>query len=168
LIPDFLPYRTKAVLFWFPMIRLTKQADYGILLMTQFARAGHHGIFSATDLATKSGLSLPMVNKTLKLLGKAGLLASTRGVNGGYQMSRDAGAITLEEVIAAVDGPIALTECHEHGGAEECGISSHCPTRLNWGIINDALRDSLSGITLVQMIRPMLSSRPVASRATTT
>jgi len=150
------------------MIRLTKQADYGILLMTQFARAGHAGIFSASDLALKSGLSLPMVNKTLKLLMKAGLLVSTRGVNGGYQMSRDAGAITLEEVIAAVDGPIALTECHEHGGADECGISSHCPTRLNWGIINDALRDSLSGITLLQMIRPMLSNRSLAPRATVT
>lgn len=148
------------------MIRLTKQADYGILLMTQFARAGHSGIFSAPDLAARTGLSLPMVNKTLKLLGKAGLLVSTRGVNGGYQMSRDAGAITLEEVIEAVDGPIALTECHEHGGADECGISSHCPTRLNWGIINDALRDSLSGITLLQMIRPMLSNRSLHVRST--
>lgn len=141
------------------MIRLTKQADYGILLMTQFARAGSAGVLSASDLATRSGLSLPMVNKTLKLLSKAGLLASTRGVNGGYRMSRDAGAITLEEVIAAVDGPIALTECHEHGGSHDCGLSANCPTRLNWGIINDALRDSLSGITLVQMIHPMLSTR---------
>lgn len=145
------------------MIRLTKQADYGILLMTQFARAGSTGVLSASDLATRSGLSLPMVNKTLKLLSKAGLLASTRGVNGGYRMSRDAGAITLEEVIAAVDGPIALTECHEHGGVP-CGLSANCPTRVNWGIINEALRDSLSGITLLQMIHPMLGSRAVARR----
>lgn len=141
------------------MIRLTKQADYGILLMTQFARVGSSGVLSASDLSTRSGLSLPMVNKTLKLLSKAGLLVSTRGVNGGYRMSRDAGAITLEEVIAAVDGPIALTECHEHGGIHDCGISASCPTRLNWGIINEALRDSLSGITLLQMIHPMLGSR---------
>lgn len=141
------------------MIRLTKQADYGILLMTQFARVGSAGVLSASDLSTRSGLSLPMVNKTLKLLSKAGLLISTRGVNGGYRMSRDAGAITLEDVIAAVDGPIALTECHEHGGIHDCGISANCPTRLNWGIINEALRDSLSGITLLQMIHPMLGSR---------
>lgn len=146
------------------MIRLTKQADYGILLMTQFARAGSAGVLSASDLATRSGLSLPMVNKTLKLLAKGGLLTSTRGVNGGYRMSRDAGAITLEEVIAAVDGPIALTECHDHGGAHDCGLSANCPTRLNWGIINDALRDSLSGITLLQMIHPMLGTRSLPSR----
>jgi FeS assembly SUF system regulator len=146
------------------MIRLTKQADYGILLMTQFARAGSAGVLSASDLANRSGLSLPMVNKTLKLLSKAGLLASTRGVNGGYRMSRDAGAITLEEVIAAVDGPIALTECHDHGGSHDCGLSANCPTRLNWGIINDALRDSLSGITLLQMIHPMLGTRSLPSR----
>ncbi|MCB9497185.1 MAG: SUF system Fe-S cluster assembly regulator [Fibrobacteria bacterium] len=146
------------------MIRLTKQADYGILLMTQFARAGMGAVFSASDLASRSGLSLPMVNKTLKLLSRAGLLSSQRGVNGGYQMSRDAGAITLEEVIAAVDGPIALTECHEHGAGNDCGISSHCPTRLNWGIINDALRDSLAGITLLQMIRPFLGAKSLPAR----
>lgn len=141
------------------MIRLTKQADYGILLMAQFARAGSDGVLSASDLAQRTGLSLPMVNKTLKLLSRSGLLGSTRGVNGGYRMGRDAGSITLEDVITAVEGPIALTECHEHGNAHDCGLSAHCPTRLNWGIINDALRDSLSGITLLQMIHPMLGSR---------
>ena len=147
------------------MIRLTKQADYGILLMTQFARGGANTVYSSSDLAQRSGLSLPMVNKTLKLLCRAGLLLSQRGVNGGYHMSRDAGAITLEEVIAAVDGPIALTECHEHGGGQDCGIHAQCPTRLNWGIINQALRDSLSGITLLQMIRPFLGSRTQGVRS---
>lgn len=146
------------------MIRLTKQADYGILLMTRFARAGRDEAYSASDLALHTGLSLPMVNKTLKLLSRAGLLASQRGVNGGYRMAREAAAITLEEVIAAVDGPIALTECHEHGNHDACGISSHCPTRLNWGIINDALRDSLSGITLNQMVSPLLGSRSLEPR----
>lgn len=145
------------------MIRLTKQADYGILLMTQFARAGDEGVLSASDLASRSGLSLPMVNKTLKLLSKGGLLASTRGVNGGYKMSRSPEAITLEQVIAAVDGPIALTECHEHGSIP-CGLSASCPTRVNWGIINEALRDSLAGITLHQMIHPMLGTRALQPR----
>lgn len=146
------------------MIRLTKQADYGILLMTQFARAGNGIAFSASDLATRSGLSLPMVNKTLKLLSKAKLLASTRGVKGGYQMTRSPEAITLEEVIAAVDGPIALTECHERGGTHDCGLSANCPTRVNWGIINEALRDSLSGVTLLQMVHPMLGTRTLQAR----
>jgi FeS assembly SUF system regulator len=140
------------------MIRLTKQSDYGIVLMTQFARAGKGGLFSVTDLALRSGLSAPMVNKTVKLLLKAGLLVSSRGVHGGYQMSRDAGSITLEEIIEAVDGPIALTECHELGGGAECGILESCPTRINWGVINQAIRDSLAGITLLQMIHPFFST----------
>jgi FeS assembly SUF system regulator len=139
------------------MIRLTKQADYGILLMTQFARLGRLGMFSVTDLSARTGLTAPMVNKTVKLLSKGGLLTSARGVNGGYQLSRDAGTITLEEIIHAVDGPIAITECHEHGGASECGIISSCPTRINWGVINNAIRDSLSGITLLQMVHPLFA-----------
>jgi FeS assembly SUF system regulator len=138
------------------MIRLTKQADYGIVLMTQFARSGRDGLFSVSDLAARTGLSAPMVNKTVKLLAKAGLLASSRGVNGGYQLARDAGTMTLEEIIEAVDGPIALTECHEHGGGA-CGIQDQCPTRINWGVINQAVRDSLAGITLLEMIYPFLS-----------
>jgi len=141
------------------MIRLTKQSDYGILLMTQFARAGKAGLFSTTDLASRSGLSVPMVNKTLKMLQRGGLLKSVRGVNGGYKLARDSGAITLEEVIEAVDGPIALTECHEHvEGGSVCGITDTCPTRVNWGVINNAIRDSLSGVTLLQMIHPLLGS----------
>lgn len=146
------------------MIRLTKQADYGILLMTQFAKAGRAGMFSVTDLAHRTGLTAPMVNKTVKLMCKAGLLTSSRGVNGGYQLSRDAGAVTLEEIIEAVEGPIALTECHEHGGLSECGIMESCPTRINWGIINHAIRDSLAGITLLQMIHPLLGSGPIRAR----
>jgi FeS assembly SUF system regulator len=140
------------------MIRLTKQSDYGIVLMTQFARAGKGGFFSVTDLALRSGLSAPMVNKTVKLLLKARLLVSSRGVNGGYQIARDAGAITLEEIIEAVDGPIALTECHEAGGVAACGILESCPTRINWGVINQAVRDGLAGITLLQMIHPFFST----------
>ncbi len=146
------------------MIRLTKQADYGILLMTQFARAGTQGMFSTSDLAARSGLSVPMVNKTLKLLQRGGLLCSHRGVNGGYQLARSAGAITLEEIIEAVDGPIALTECHEHAHAGECGITATCPTRVNWGVINNAIRDSLAGITLLQMIHPLFGSIKMRSK----
>ncbi|MBK9576257.1 MAG: SUF system Fe-S cluster assembly regulator [Fibrobacteres bacterium] len=145
------------------MIRLTKQADYGILLMTQFAKVGQGGMLSVSDLATRTGLSAPMVNKTVKLLSKAGLLNSSRGVHGGYQLSRGASAITLEEVIIAVEGPIALTECQEHTGGSECGLHASCPTRINWGIINHALRDSLAGITLLQMIHPLLGA-PRAKR----
>lgn len=146
------------------MIRLTKQADYGILLMTQFAKVGQGGVLSVSDLAQRTGLSAPMVNKTVKLLAKAGLLTSSRGVNGGYQLARGASGITLEEVITAVEGPIALTECQEHSGTSGCGLQASCPTRINWGIINHALRDSLAGITLLQMIHPLLGaprSRPV-------
>ncbi|MEN9309678.1 MAG: hypothetical protein RL173_3610 [Fibrobacterota bacterium] len=146
------------------MIRLTKQADYGILLMTQFARAGASALFSTSDLAARTGLSVPMVNKTLKLLQRGKLLTSVRGVNGGYQLGRGANAITLEEIIEAVDGPIAITECHEHTGGAECGISASCPTRVNWGVINNAIRDSLAGVTLLQMVHPLFGTGRMRSR----
>ncbi|MCZ6571784.1 MAG: SUF system Fe-S cluster assembly regulator [Planctomycetota bacterium] len=132
------------------MLRLTRQADYAIVLMTHFAGAPEKKVQNARDLAKCAGLPLPTVSKTLKALGRAGLLVSYRGVKGGYSLPRPAEEITVAEIIEATEGPIALTECLDTA-TDECGIEFCCPVRTNWQRINQAVRDALRNIPLSDM-----------------
>jgi FeS assembly SUF system regulator len=131
------------------MLRITKQSDYGIVLMTLFAGDGRERVHSTRDLAALAKLPLPTVSKILKALARAGLLQSHRGVKGGYRLSRQPGDISVEEIIRALEGPIAITECVEVGS--DCEIEGTCPVRTNWQRINGAVRDALAGIRLSEM-----------------
>jgi FeS assembly SUF system regulator len=131
------------------VIRLSKLADYGIVMMTHMARdAGRQQ--TAPEIAARSHLPLPMASKILKGLAHAGLLVSHRGAKGGYGLARPAHAISVADIIVALEGPIALTACIEHGPGE-CDIEALCPARANWQRINRAIREALEGITLLEM-----------------
>jgi FeS assembly SUF system regulator len=131
------------------MIRITRQTDYGIVLLTYMASHPER-LFTAADLAQDNRLPLPMVSKVLKILARAGLLISHRGVKGGYTLARGPEAITVEEAISALEGPIAITDCIE-ATPGECDHESVCPTRSNWQRINEAIRQALEGISMAEM-----------------
>jgi len=139
------------------MIRITKQTDYGIVLLTHMA-AHPDRHFNAPDLAAEARLPLPMVSKILKLLVREGILCSQRGVKGGYSLAREAEAISMAEIIGALEGPIAITECIDEGGL--CSHERVCGVRSNWQRINDALLAALTGITLAEMAQPLLPRLP--------
>jgi FeS assembly SUF system regulator len=133
------------------MIRITKQTDYGIVLLTQMALAPQRQ-FNAPELAAEASLPLPMVSKILKQLVREGLLTSHRGVKGGYSLARPSDEISVAELIAALEGPIALTECISVEG--DCSHEPVCKVRSNWQRINGAVRSALEGISLSEMARP--------------
>jgi FeS assembly SUF system regulator len=143
------------------MIRITKQADYGIVLMTHLSR-NPDKLHTAPELASQTQLPLPIVSKVLKLLGRAELLNAHRGVKGGYTLARIPKAISVAEVIQAVEGPIALTECVE-GSLSECSMESFCPLQDPWQLINQAVHQALSSITLAQMVGSSSHLRPSTS-----
>jgi len=132
------------------MLRITRQTDYGIVLMTQFLDGKSEKVMSARDMAEHTKLPLPTVSKILKALTRAKVLASTRGVHGGYSLARDATAITITDIIEALEGPIAITECSD-GTVRDCLIAGACPCEDNWMRINDAVRNALSGVRLSEM-----------------
>ena len=136
------------------MIKLTRLADYGIVLLTYVARQPEGRIHNVPDLAEEAHLPLPTVSKVLKLLSKGGLLTSQRGVNGGYQLSRRPSEITLAQIVVALDGPIEITECSSKT-RNRCEISNGCPARSNLQLINQAVLGALDNITLAQMTRPL-------------
>ncbi|MFQ5525078.1 MAG: SUF system Fe-S cluster assembly regulator [Thermoanaerobaculia bacterium] len=132
---------------------MTKQADYGIVLLTRMAGQPDR-LVNASELSAEVQLPLPTVSKILKLLGRAELLESHRGVKGGYCLAREAEAITVADIIAALDGPIAITECIDDTPGE-CSQESFCGVRANWQRINHAIRHALENITLAEMTHPL-------------
>lgn len=132
------------------MIRLSKMTDYGFVLLTRFCLARPQQVLNARDLAAEVNVPQPTVSKLLKLLAKGGLLTARRGVNGGYALARASADITVADVIGALEGPIAITECSAH---ESCSLEGCCPTKGNWQRINMAVYRALQGITLADMVR---------------
>jgi FeS assembly SUF system regulator len=135
------------------MIRMSKQTDYGIVLLTEFATDPAGLTLSARELSARSGLPLPMVSKILKVLTRSALLASQRGARGGYRLARRPDRITVADVIGALDGPFAITECVDAPG--DCRQESTCPVRSNWRLINRTVHKALDNITLWDMTRPL-------------
>ena len=135
------------------MIRITKQSDYGIVLMTRLASEPQE-LHTAAELAHEAQLPAPTVSKILKLLARGGLLESHRGVKGGYSLSRSPESISMAEIIGALEGPIAITECIEDAPGE-CSQEPFCGVRGNWQRINLAIRQALEAISLAEMTEPL-------------
>jgi FeS assembly SUF system regulator len=134
------------------MIRITRETDYGIMLMTAMAR-GASPSYSAAALAKQLRLPLPMVSKILKSLARAGLLISQRGSRGGYSLAMSPGEISAVAIIDALEGPIAITECSTVG-TQPCMHQDHCGVGGHWNRINRAIREALAHISLLEMSRP--------------
>lgn len=134
------------------MLRLSKMADYGTVVMTTMIRDPERSR-SAAEIASAIHVPVPTVSKILKILARGGLLISMRGAKGGYLLSRPAEEISLVDIIYAMDGPIGMTECSVTPGL--CAQEAGCVVRANWLRINHAVLGVLRGITLDQMIAPV-------------
>lgn len=140
------------------MLRITRETDYAIVLLTAIARADGQA-YSAAALARWCQLPAPMAGKILKALAQAGLLISQRGAHGGYTLARPAAAISVAEVVESLEGPIAITECSTDD-PHACVYQHHCGVNSHWNRINEAIRHALAGITLAEMARLPPSRAP--------
>nr|WP_246505482.1 SUF system Fe-S cluster assembly regulator [Coralloluteibacterium stylophorae] len=133
-------------------MRVTKLTDYATVVLTVLA-ARPDAVHSAGELAEHAGLEATTVAKVLRPLSQAGLVTGIRGAAGGYRLARPATAISLIEIVEAVEGPLAITECAEHGG--RCDIAERCGARASWRRINDVLAETLRGMSLADMLDPV-------------
>jgi FeS assembly SUF system regulator len=131
-------------------MRLSSMADYAVVTMSAAARHCGSARVSAAELAAETGLPVPTVQKLVSKLTAARLLRSSRGVGGGLKLARPAAAITLADIIEAVEGPIALTACVDHG-KHDCGLESACAVRPHWGLVNQAMRGALAEVPLTRL-----------------
>src|SRR5512138_2368889 len=125
------------------MIRMSKLTDYAIVLLAHLARS--EGTVTAQDLASRSRVPLPTVSKLCKELSKAGILVSHRGRHGGYGLARPPDRISVAEIVEALEGPIALTDCIKPGA---CGLEQDCPARASMDPVSRAIQGALSGLPL--------------------
>lgn len=137
------------------MLRITRLTDYAIVLLGAAARTAPSG-FTARLAAEQTGLPQPAVKKILKCLVRQGIVESHRGIQGGYRLSRPAAQIGLAEVIDAVEGPFALTDCGQAStnGQDACEYVTQCGVHANWARVNAIVRRALSSVTLADMIGP--------------
>ncbi|MCB2050533.1 MAG: Rrf2 family transcriptional regulator, partial [Novosphingobium sp.] len=112
-------------------MRLSSMADYAVVTMSAAARHCGGDRVSAAQLAAETNLPAPTVQKLVSLLTRAGLLRATRGAGGGLQLARPAAAISLADIVEAVEGPIALTTCVDTGRSD-CALEDCCSVRSHW------------------------------------
>jgi len=131
-------------------MRLTHLADYAVVLMTAAARYPAGVRLSATELSGDTGVPLHTAQKLMGQLATAGLLSSVRGAGGGFTLARPADAISLADIVEAVEGPIALTMCAD-GVNHECLLDAHCRVKPHMGVVGNAVRGALGAVTLTEL-----------------
>jgi FeS assembly SUF system regulator len=131
------------------MLKLSKKADYGLIAVRHLAKNGAASACSASDISEACGIAGPLMAKVLQKLAKAGLVVSRHGSGGGYQLARNATAISAFEVIDAIDGPLTITSCVTNRG--ECDQALTCTVREPLRLVNDSILQILKTVTISQM-----------------
>jgi FeS assembly SUF system regulator len=144
------------------MLKITRLSDYAVAVLGQLANSVEC-VQTAKGLAEKTGLPQPAVSKILKSLARSKLVASHRGVQGGYRLARDASHVSVADVIEAVEGPVALTDC---GGESlpACEFTGQCSVQANWLRINQVVRRALANISVEDMMLPPNRERLIQLR----
>lgn len=149
-------------------MRLSSMADYAVVTMAATARRCGHARVSAQQLADETGLPVPTVQKLVSKLAGAGLLRGFRGVRGGFTLARPAAAISLADIVEAVEGPIAMAVCSERHHADharparaDCALESACSLRPHWPLVDAVLRTALGSVSLSQLAAAPVAQPPL-------
>jgi Rrf2 family protein len=146
------------------VLALTKKTDYALIALWHLSRLSD-GVVSARELAAKSGIGLPILTNILKELAHHGVVTSSRGVNGGYSLTRSIESISLRHVIEVIEGPVQLVRCAGSNG-EGCELESRCPIRLPAHRVHLRLREFLDTVSVEELF--CMEQPPVELHAATT
>lgn len=135
------------------MLKISKLTDYGVVVLNYLAEQGSLQQ-SVDDIASHTGLNAPTVRKVMKTLADSGLVLTRRGAKGGYRIARPPEHISLQDVVQAFEGPIALTECTQTD--HQCDITEQCSLSDSWGGINLLLMQILRRMTLADVRNPRI------------
>jgi Rrf2 family protein len=106
-------------------MQITRQAEYAIKIMLELAKNPSGEVLASKLIADRQGIPEDFLKKTVHLLSLQGLVVTQRGVQGGVRLGKPAGEITIADIIAAVEGPLALNVCLEPG--YDCPNQPTCP-----------------------------------------
>jgi Rrf2 family protein len=128
------------------MLKLSKKADYGLIAVRHLAMKYATGACSSKEIARAYGIPTELLAKILQKLVKKGLLTSQHGAEGGYALARHPDAVTVFEVIRAIDGPLLITSCITSHG--DCSQSPTCTVKEPLSKINEIILQALSSVTI--------------------
>lgn len=139
------------------MLKLPKLTDYAVVVLAMMAQQPER-LHATAGLASGTGLPVPTVAKILKQLARHQLLTAQRGTRGGYRLTRPASAVTIADIVTALDGPVTLTACVDTSH-QQCGVASRCAMHGQWNAINRAILNVLAGVTLQDMALPRSAAK---------
>lgn len=128
------------------MLRLSKKADYALMAMKHLATRPDAASVSAREIAEQYGIPIELMAKVLQRLARRGLVASHQGTRGGYRLGRAATAISVADIIQAIDGPLTVTACSTD--AENCDQYGKCSVRDPLWRIKDRILSALATCSL--------------------
>ena len=131
------------------MLKITRLADYAVVIICSFRGTGN-SIISAKEISKKTNINKATVNKILAILVRKKILTASRGVNGGYKTVKQLDKISIKDLIEAIEGPVALTNCMDNN-AGDCNLFDQCVTKNTWGIVNNVIKDALEGIKILDI-----------------
>jgi Rrf2 family protein len=131
------------------MLRLSKKADYALMAMKHLAQKRDVAQTSAREIAENYDIPIELMAKVLQRLVRTGLLVSTQGTRGGYALGRPSTAISVAEVIHAIDGPLSVTACSDD--KHDCEQYSKCSIRDPLWRIRERIAEALSTVTIAEM-----------------
>lgn len=134
-------------------MKLSTRGKYGVRAIFEIARQYGKGPLSIKEIAGRQQISLSYLEQILHRLGKAGIIGSIRGPHGGYELSRKPAAVTIGDVVRALEGPIALSHCLEPGAGAGCFQADDCVARLVWAQVGVKIEAALDSITFEQLLR---------------
>ena len=142
------------------MLRLSKKADYALIAMKHLARKAGAQSTSAREIAEQYDIPIELLAKVLQRLVRTGLLVSTQGTRGGYMLSRAAKAISVVDVVQAIDGPFSVTACSTE--KIDCEQYGKCSVRDSLWQIRERIVAALGTVTLSEMASDDVVTAPVA------
>jgi len=131
------------------MLRLSKKTDYGLLALQFLATEAPSGVASARTIAERYDIPVELLAKVLQHLARRGFVAAQKGVHGGYHLTRPASAISLAEIVEAIDGPFAITACGRDD--EPCEQFEACTVRDPLSRVKERILSVLQTMTLAEM-----------------
>ncbi len=135
-------------------MKLSTRARYGLRALIDLGMYSENEAVSIQSIADRQNISDSYLEQLMAKLKKAGLVTSSRGVQGGYRLSRPAQEISVGEVLRVLEGGLDAVVCPgTTDKTDGCQESDFCVTKLVWKRINDGINEAVDSLMLDQLIR---------------
>lgn len=152
------------------MLKFSKKADYGLMALqymasVQFGNVTRTRIVNTKEIAEEHNIPLELLAKVLQVLAKSGIVESHNGPKGGYLLAREASAITIAQVLEAIEGPLGITDCSHDKDTSPCSQLERCSIRTPLLKVQDSIYQLLNSMTVDDMMggTPLITVQSTAT-----